>query len=54
MKQTYEPQLQSFGIYGGISIDENNQVQFNWTDDDSKDVIHLVQDSSGEFDDDGI
>lgn len=53
MKYVHRPETQDFGIYGGISI-KDNQVQFNWTSDDSNDVIHLVQDCSGEFDDDGV
>ncbi len=40
-------------ILCGIKVD-NNKVTFNWDTDDKNDVIHLCQNTSGEYNDDGV
>lgn len=51
-------------INSGISIGENGEIKFNfsqnaqvkfdWSSDSLSDIVHLVGDTSGEFDDDGV
>lgn len=41
-------------INAGISVDETGNIRFNWASDDSKDVMSLVSDTSGEFDADNV
>lgn len=36
-------------IYAGITIDDNNNVRFNWENDSDEDIIVLADDVSGQF-----
>lgn len=36
-------------IYAGITVDDNNNIRFNWKNDSDEDVIMLADDISGQF-----
>lgn len=42
-------------IYGGVRVGDATHIQFNWSKDDAdRDIISLVGNPSGRYDDDGI
>lgn len=43
-----------FKIFAGVTIGEDDNIDFNWTSDSSDDVVSLAEDTSGQFDSDGV
>lgn len=45
---------QQFLIYAGIQVSESGGINFTWNRDSTQDVVHLANDTSGEFSKDGL